>query len=201
MAIKKSLLAAALVLSLGASGIILTSNSSAASARDSLIAKLATKFNVDESEIEAVFDEFKDERQADLAAEVSDDLQDRVDSGDITAEQKTAIEEKLAEIQAERETNREELEAWADENGIDYKYLMGGHGPRGNDSSFLDDAVEDGDITEEQKAHIETKRDELEANREAERDALETWADENGINLEDMMLGRGRHGFGHGMMF
>jgi hypothetical protein len=47
-------------------------------------------------------------------------------------ERKTAMEGKRAEM----ETKRSELEAWAEKNGIDMKYLMGGFGMKGGHPGF-----------------------------------------------------------------
>ncbi len=170
----------------------------------SLVDKIVAKFNLNKDEVQAVFDEERTEQQAERTAEMSDKLQDKVDSGDITAEQKTLIEQKMAEQQTAREAERTELEQWATDNGVDAKYLMAGS--RGHmdddDSSYLDDAVADGDITAEQKTLIEQKQEELQAKRDANRDALEQWAEDNDISMQDIMgggMGRGGRG-GPGMM-
>jgi polyhydroxyalkanoate synthesis regulator phasin len=165
----------------------------------SIVDKIVAKFNLNKDEVQAVFDEQRTEQQAERATEMSDRLQDKVNSGDITAEQKTLIEQKLAEQQTTRETERTELEKWASDNGVDMKYLMGGRGHMGNDdSSYLDDAVADGDITAEQKTLIEQKQEELQTKREANRDSLKQWADDNNIELKYVMGGVG--GPGHGEM-
>jgi hypothetical protein len=158
---------------------------------DSLVEKIASKFNLNKSDVQAVFDEAHDEHEAEKQAEFSDDLQDKVDSGDITAEQKTLIENKFKELQVQRDSNRQALEDWAEQNNIDAKYLYMGHGRGGSD---LQDAVDDGDLTSEQKTLIENKQKELEDKRSAERDELEKWASDNNLDLKDIMpMGRG-HG-------
>lgn len=158
---------------------------------DSLVEKIASKFNLNKSDVQAVFDESHDEHEAEKQAEFSDDLQDKVDSGDITAEQKTLIENKFKELQVQRDSNRQALEDWAEQNNIDAKYLHMGHGRGGSD---LQDAVDDGDLTSEQKTLIENKQKELEDKRSAERDELEKWASDNNLDLKDIMpMGRG-HG-------
>jgi gas vesicle protein len=61
-----------------------------------------------------------------------DKLQELVDSGDITADQKKLIEQKQQELEDARDAIKDELEQWAEDNDIDQKYLMfGGHGMRG----------------------------------------------------------------------
>jgi cellobiose-specific phosphotransferase system component IIA len=146
-----------------------------------------------------VFDAEREAREAERQEEVSDRLQDAVDDGDITAAQKTLIEKKLQELQAAREKQRTELEKWAEDNDVDVKYLMGGHGPDGNDDR-LQNAVDDGDITDAQKKLIEDKADELQTARDTQRDELEQWADDNDIDDRYLMGGgmRGGHGGGRG---
>lgn len=154
-----------------------------------IAAKIAEKFNLSEDEVQTVFDEEKEAMQAEKAAERSEKLQELVDSGDITAEQKTLLEEKQSELQVQQESNREALDAWADENSIDTKYIMmSGRG----DTDKLADAVEDGDITEAQKTLIEAKQEELQAARESQKEALEQWAIDNDISEDYLKLGGGR---------
>jgi TRAP-type mannitol/chloroaromatic compound transport system substrate-binding protein len=116
----------------------------------SIVQKIATKFNLNEDEVQAVFDEERDARRADMEARYSDMLDEAVQKGYITESQKELILEKRAELDVERETHmkdfvnkrdlsdeerasireemqahHEELQKWADENNIDLKYLMG----------------------------------------------------------------------------
>jgi polyhydroxyalkanoate synthesis regulator phasin len=204
MKLKKSMLAAGVITTVTAGSLLGLGSASADTADgSSLIDKIASKFNLNRDEVEAVFDEEKAERQAERQADFSEELQEKVDAGDITAEQKTAIEAKMTEMQTARETEREAIQQWAEDNNIDMKYVMGGHGRMGNNSSdYLDEAVEDGDITAEQKTLIEEKQDELQNARETARDELEQWAEDNDIDLQDIMpMGGGRgHGGGMGMM-
>ncbi len=206
MKVNKKLFVAGVVTAVSAGSFLGVNAASAATSNDgsSIVDKLVSKFNLNRDEVQAVFDEQHDEMEAERAQEMSDRLQEKVDSGDITAEQKTLIENKLAEQKTAREAERSELEAWATENNIDAKYLMGGRGHHGDSTNDLDDAVADGDLTEDQKTLIEQKRDELEAKRESNRESLKQWADENDINLQDIMPlgGRGPGGPGgdHPMM-
>lgn len=55
-------------------------------------------------------------------------LQGLVDDGQITAEQKTAIEAKRTELKDKRAGTRSELKQWAKDNNINIKYLMMGKG-------------------------------------------------------------------------
>lgn len=182
---------------LGAASASALSDTSSSSS-DSLVDRLVAKFNLSKSDVQAVFDEERQARDAERQAEVSDRLQDAVDDGDITADQKTKIEAKLKELQSARAKERDELEAWAEKNGIDARYLMG-HG-RG-DGNRLDDAVEGGDLTDAQKTLIENKQDELETAREKQRDELEQWAEDNDVDERYLMGGGMGMGHGHGGRF
>lgn len=115
-----------------------------------LVENLASKFNLDPAAVEQVFEDTEDERR-------SERLQEAVDDGDITAEQKTMIESKLDEHEAKiQEINdkeltaterieamqglREEMEDWADENDIPSMFIMMGRmgGRGGRDGMMMD---------------------------------------------------------------
>ena len=166
---KRSALIASALVTLGLAGYASLATASAqASGADNLIDKLVAKFNLNKDEVSAVFDEVKTEQEAERTAEFSERLQEAVDDGDITAEQKTLIENKMTEVKAAMKAERDELEAWAEQNGVDAKYLMMG-GPRDDDDDRLQDTADDGDITAEQKTAIEAKQDELKDKRDARR--------------------------------
>lgn len=199
MNIKKSLLVAGAATTIGVAGLSGLGVASAATnsnGEDGLVSKIATTFNLKEADVQAVFDEEKAERNAERQAELADRLQDAVDDGDITAEQKTLIENKLKELQTAREAEHNELETWAKEHEVDLAYVMA---PRkvafsGNEkiapaSDRLQEAVEDGDITADQKAAIEDKQKELQAKREADHEALKKWAEDNNIDIRHLMMG------------
>lgn len=195
MQIKKPLLIAGAIATIGMVGASTLSVAAAQSAsHDSLVDKLASRFNLNKDEVRSVFEEAKQDRQAERQAEVSQELQGFVESGDITAEQKTLIEAKLDEVRSSFETERASLEAWAEEQGIDLKYVAQGRGPRGDHR--LEDAVNDGDITAEQQAAINAKLDELRSTRDSAMDTLEQWAQDNDIDV-DAIQGLFGHGRGH----
>lgn len=199
----KTLLIAGAVASVGLAGIVGTGVVSAETtgANSSIVEKIATKFGLKEADVQAVFDQEHTERQAERVVDISDQLQDAVDDGDITAEQKKLIEAKVADQQKVREAERAALQKWADDNSIDMRYIMGG-GRHGNNR--LDNAVEDGDLTTEQQKLIEEKQAQLEADRDAAREEIEQWAEDNDIDLEYVhgfgMSGRGGGGAGMGGM-
>lgn len=118
----------------------------------SLVDRIAAKFNLNQTEVEEVFDEFYDERQADRETEIQIRLDQLVTNGKISPAQKDLIVAKRAELEATRQDHREEmvnmtseeraelmkthhdeLETWANANQIDLSYLMmGGMRGQGN---------------------------------------------------------------------
>jgi hypothetical protein len=154
---KKLLLATASILS---AGLIIASTTPIAAEepathQESLIQRLAQKFNVKESDVKAVFDEERAARRAEHHQQVESKLTEAVSDGKLTEAQKQLILTKHAELQremeqqqtawqaktpAERRTlmaeRREALEQWAQQNNIDLEYfrgpsMMGNRGHRG----------------------------------------------------------------------
>ena len=159
----------------------------------SLVDKVASKFNLNKQDVQAVFDEERQAHQQEQKDNKSADLQSKVDDGTITADQKAAIEKKLEEMHASREQSKTALEDWAKQNNIDVKYvMMGGRG--GMQSSRLQKAVDSGAITADQKAKIEQKQQEMKAAFEAERRSMQKWATDNGIDESVIMRGDGNGG-------
>ena len=190
MQVKKSLLVAGAFTTVGLASLAGAGTVSAATdtSGDNLVSKIARKFNLSEKDVQTVFDEDRQVHEADMQAKLSDRLQAAVDDGDITAEQKTLIENKLAAVREAMEAERDSLESWAEAQGIDLQYLMM-HGRPGEDSSdYLQAAVDDGDITAEQKTAIEAKQDELQQARETAKADLEQWADDNGIDTKYLAI-------------
>lgn len=145
----------ALALMAGAYGIS-TTYAQDNDGRTTLIQKLASKFGVEESEVESVFDEHRQEMHTEHQAKFSEKLDEAVEAEKITAEQKQAILDKHEEMRSEKEglkdlepeerqTKMKELKGemrdWAEENDIDMRDIapkdgkgkrggkgMGGHG-------------------------------------------------------------------------
>lgn len=154
MNIKKSLVAAGVTVSLagaGLAGTSLVSAQSNSSGADSLVNKIAQKFNLKTTDVQAVFDEDKSARQAEKQVQVEKDLAQAVTDGKITAAQKDAIIAKQKELQSQMEASREsmksktdeerkaamdskrtELEKWAKDNNIPTEFLRYIHGPGGH---------------------------------------------------------------------
>lgn len=92
-----------------------------------IITRLAEKFNLNESDVQAVFDSVRDENHDRLMQNQQDRLSQAVSDGVITEDQKQAIiakwQEMQTERQQEREQNHEALQAWFSEQGIDTEAL------------------------------------------------------------------------------
>ncbi len=158
MNIKKSLLVAGAVTSIGAAGfggstlVSAETDPSSNNGANSLVTKLAEKFNLKSEDIQAVFDEDRTAKDVERQAQVEKELTQAVTDGKLTAVQKDKIIAKQKELnaartaemtankdktqeerKAEMDAKRTELEKWATENSIpaEYtKYVMG-HGNKG----------------------------------------------------------------------
>jgi hypothetical protein len=159
--LKNKILVAGAATAVGLSGLAGFGMVSAESANTNdgtsgLVDKLVSKFNLDKDEVQKVFDADRAEHEVNREKEQGKKLQSLVDEGTITASQKTAIEAKLKELKATRDTNkvsmkdltqderkvkmeqqRSSLEAWAKEQGIDLTklggvFMRGGFGGRGH---------------------------------------------------------------------
>lgn len=149
----KLLLATVGVLTVGAliAGTNMVFAEDSSTNQQSLVQKLAARFSLNESDVQAVFDESRAEhqaaRQAEMKAQLETRLNQAVTDGKITAAQKQLILDKHQEMQEQREADRTawlnktpeerrtamekrraELEAWASTQGIDIAYLAGGKG-------------------------------------------------------------------------
>jgi len=187
MLTKKSLLITGAVATLGVAGAAGMNTAFAYhdTNNDDLVTKIAQKFNLSAEEVQAVFDEYKSDKDE---AKVSEYLQKLVDKGKITAEQKTLIETKLVDVRADMKAEHDELETWAETQGVDVSYIF---------KYNLDELVEDGEITAEQKTAIEAKRDELRQKHEAARTELKQWTKDNDINIRYLMMDRGYYDHKH----
>lgn len=161
--INKKVLFIALTIGLlgtGVIGVSVVRADTTTSWHQSLIAKLAAKFNVSETVVQSVFDETRNEQQAQRTQTLTDKLTQAVKDGKITESQKKAILDFHSKMQQERESDRKnwqnlsleqrkaqresrktemeakrtEMETWAKTNGIDLTILseiLGGFGPGG----------------------------------------------------------------------
>ncbi|MEI8073015.1 MAG: hypothetical protein WCH00_02925 [Candidatus Saccharibacteria bacterium] len=148
---KKNLLVAA-VASVGIASVIGIGAASAHGINGSSLAdKIATKFNLNKSDVQQVIDQSKQDNQAQMEANYEQKLQDAVSSGKLTAEQKDKLIAKHKQLIAANQTNRQDLKGktpaerkssmdakkaeltqWAKDNNVPIEYLNpglgGGHG-------------------------------------------------------------------------
>lgn len=150
---KKALVVAAVATVTGVSSLGVASlakaeaTTSSKDSMSSLIDAIASKFKLNKTDVQKVFDEQRQAHEADRTAEAKAELATLVKDGKLTQAQADKITAKRAEIQKERETNRTNgqrptgsqmetkraaLDKWFSDNGIstDYRYLVfgGGHG-------------------------------------------------------------------------
>jgi|SRR3989344_7538263 len=100
-----------------------------------IVQRIAQRFNLPENEVQEVFQEVWDERQAERYANWEDKLNDAVSEGKITQEQKQAILDKYQEMQDKMESLdnlspeerrdemhklHDELRDWAEKEGIEF---------------------------------------------------------------------------------
>lgn len=123
----------------------------------SLVSAIATKFNLDETAVQAVFDEQHDQMEADREQMFADRIAEGVTSGDLTQDQANQIQDKRNSIESLRESldgatdaerrtamkdAMDDLHQWAIDNNIPREYMpMGGHrGPGMHGMHFQDKA-------------------------------------------------------------
>lgn len=153
MKITKGTAAAGLAaVTIAGAGLALTSHSALALAQtnDSLAGKIATKFNLNQDEVQAVIDEEHEAKAAEFQQKYEERLSQAVTDGKLTSEQKDQILTKMGEVKTrmealKSETNdstrrdemknlHDELKQWAKDNDIPKQYVMpvgGGHGHGG----------------------------------------------------------------------
>jgi molecular chaperone DnaK (HSP70) len=154
MSIKKTLILSAATLTVAAGtllgiGMAQADETDLADARPSLVQRIAEKFNLNQDEVQVVFDEFKGERQAEHRAKLEERLQKAVDEGKLTAEQRDAMLAKMDEMKNFMESLKDktpeerkdaleqkhaELKKWAEDNDIPegFRMFFGPHGKPGH---------------------------------------------------------------------
>ena len=111
----------------GLNAINATTNSDGSS----LIENLAEKFNVSTDEVKGVFEQTRQERQAEMKKQIEENLTQAVKDGKITEDQKNTVVSKMQNIQKQQEEEmnaRQDLRNWADDNKVDLGSILPGKG-------------------------------------------------------------------------
>jgi hypothetical protein len=113
---------------------------------NSLVDKIAQKFNLNKSDVQKVFDDDRAEHEAKHQQHTEERLTQAVKDGKLIQAQADAIKAKLQEMKTFRDslkdktpkerheamkTKMDELKQWATQNNIPQEYLPHGHGMRG----------------------------------------------------------------------
>lgn len=144
------LAAAAITLGLaaGSAGVAYAaSNSQIDNPMNNLVSAIATKFNLNQADVQQVFDEQHAQMEAQHQQEYKDRLAQAVTDGKLTQEQADKITSKAQELQTQRETNKNDfqnkteterrafmkehldsLKQWATDNNIPIEYMKPGFG-------------------------------------------------------------------------
>ena len=155
MKLKKSFLAAIAAAGVGATALGATAVFAASSGEgmkggmNDLVAVIATRFNLDQDDVQAVFDEQRGAHEAKRQQAEADRLTQAIADGKLTQAQADAITAKRAEMEADRpdseemqsmteeehkadmEAKKAEMDAWIEENDIPQEYMFFGHHGRG----------------------------------------------------------------------
>lgn len=128
-----------------------------------LVQMIAEKFNLNQADVQTVFDDHRNQMRQMHQANLEDRLNTLVSDGKLTEDQKNKLIEKMAEHQndreehqnlsfeerqAERKEHREEFQTWLKDNGIDENILnfgMGRGGPMGHEGKGFRMMDYDGD--------------------------------------------------------
>ena len=98
----------------------------------SLITRIAEKFNLKTEDVQTVFDEHRQQKIDAMKARFEERLTALVKEGKLTEAKKQLIMDKKEELMEKRQTDREahheEMQTWAEENGIDLNLFFGGFG-------------------------------------------------------------------------
>lgn len=145
---KKQLIISAIVLSILGSATFVGSQAFAqTSGQDTIVQMIADKFHLNKSDVQSVFDQHQTTRLQERQQKIADRLTQAVKDGKITEAQKSLIENKLKELAANRQSSfdkfkdmtqderraemqkqKQALDDWAAQNGIDPQYLFPGFG-------------------------------------------------------------------------
>jgi hypothetical protein len=146
MKFKKALLVTGAASTIGLSSMVgvvsaqaSTTTTNDSSTKQSLVDKIATKFNLKKDDVQAVFDQDRQEHQQEMQQRLEDRLNKAVTDGKITQQQKTQILDKLKEMKTYIESlkdktpeerrnlmkaKHDELKKWAQDNNIPLQFIQ-----------------------------------------------------------------------------
>lgn len=116
----KKIIIPAIVLSVAAiAGTIYATGASASFGRgQEMASQLAEKLGIEESSVENAMEEIRSDQQAEMKARQEERLQEAVDDGKITAEQKQLLLDRQTAMEEAREARRAENQKWMEDNGF-----------------------------------------------------------------------------------
>lgn len=157
---KKHLVAAGIITAAGAAGLagvaVVNATQYGNGRANDMASAIAKKFNLKEADVQSVFDEQRSLRMADRETYVKDKVAQLVKDGKLTQAQANKINAKRAELNKEREVDREAhkgltaeqrkakmeehktaIDNWLKDNNIDaqYRFLLGGGHARGGEGA------------------------------------------------------------------
>ncbi len=95
-----------------------------------MAATLAEKLGKSEADVQAAFEAVREDKRQEAETVFENRLDEAVQNGELTEEQKQLVLSKHQELRAQfqveqqqRQQHRQELQAWAEENGIDMSFL------------------------------------------------------------------------------
>lgn len=94
-----------------------------------IIQNFVDRFNLDQDEVDEFVQEQQEQRQQEMQDRREEHLNQLVEEGKLTEEQRSLLEQKMEERWQEKEQEREEWQNWLQENNIELTGL--GFGPRG----------------------------------------------------------------------
>lgn len=116
MSIKKNLMVAAAIatIGVGALGVGVANAATSTTSSTSIVDKIATKFGLKKADVQAVFDAEHTEREAAHIEVIADKLAAGVKAGTIAQSQSDAITAKIKELQTTRGANHAKFETMTD---------------------------------------------------------------------------------------
>jgi hypothetical protein len=124
----KILFPALVVLTLIGAGIIgvVSVKAQTSGASTTLVQMIADKFGLKTADVQAVFDQHRQNLQTDRQTRYIAFLDQAIKDGKLTAAQKQLLLTKHQDLQTNRQAKHDDLKTWATQNNIDLQYLLGG---------------------------------------------------------------------------